>query len=347
MKTMKQFSLTLLLIAATICVNATVRTVSNSPAGGAQYSNLSDAYNASANDDTLLLEGTNLDYALYVQWAKRLTVIGIGYNPNKQLPLLTRIFQVGSGGAVRFISGGNGSKFYGIHFTQLATWESTSSNFLFENCKFDNGLNFDNQTMSNIIFKNCIIGGHVRASYTLPNTNINFFNCVLNGYLYNGAGPTILCSYTFDHCLFLLSSAAIIRDVQNNLIKNCIFMNSATLEYSTGNNTYINCINRLGSFPSYPGNSGNLSTTNPNFVSYTLGATYSPSHNYNLQSGSPAILAGSDGTDIGVNGGFSNFNEAGEVLINPIVREMNIMNTTVQPNGTMNVQLHATKPNDQ
>jgi hypothetical protein len=63
-----------------------------------------------------------------------------------------------------------------------------------------------------------------------------------------------------------------------------------------------------------------------------------------VQAGSVAIGNGSDLTDIGVHGGTSNFNESGEVLIAPIMRLLVINNTNVQPNGTLNVQVNATKP---
>jgi hypothetical protein len=66
-----------------------------------------------------------------------------------------------------------------------------------------------------------------------------------------------------------------------------------------------------------------------------------------LQAGSAAIAAGSDGTDIGVHGGTNMFfSESGEVLINPIIREVSILNPTVTPSGTINVQVIATKPKD-
>src|SRR5687767_14033193 len=61
---------------------ATVRTVSNDTAGGAQYNSLHNAYNAANNGDTLLVEGTNLNYGVdngcNQFWNKNLMVIGAG-----------------------------------------------------------------------------------------------------------------------------------------------------------------------------------------------------------------------------------------------------------------------------
>lgn len=93
--------------------------------------------------------------------------------------------------------------------------------------------------------------------------------------------------------------------------------------------------------------SGNILGTNPNMVNYTLGNYYSKLHDYHLQPGSPAIAMATDGTDIGIHGGFSKFSERGEVLITPIIRSININQTNAAPGGTINVNIHAAKPNDQ
>lgn len=356
MKTMKQFSLTLLLIAATICVNATVRTVSNSPAGGAQYNSLLAAYNAAVNGDTLLLEGTNIDYAhTYVSghWNKSLTVIGIGYRPGKQNPLLTRIaaFNDNYYNVFKISASGSGSKFYGIYFIGAYEYSisgSSVNNLVFVDCKFDAGFQLMGNSISGISFTNCVFDTDNNTNFSIGGTGnavsgLSFTNCVFDGFLQGSSNNMI--SLVIDHCLFLSTTQVPLQNIHNATIHNSIFMNYATVQSGTSvNNIFNNNVNRLGSMPS---GTNNQNSVNPNFVTYTLGSLYSTSHNYNLQSGSPAILAGSDGTDIGVNGGFSNFNESGEVLINPIVREVNIMNTTVQPNGTMNVQVRATKPNDQ
>ena len=138
-----------------------------------------------------------------------------------------------------------------------------------------------------------------------------------------------------------------IQNLENAIFTNCIFMNNATIEAgSSGGNSFFGCMSRLGTVPAANGSSGNFNNTNPNFVTYTLGSLYSTSHDYHLQPGSPAIGTGTSGTDIGVHGGTSNFSETGEVLITPIIRLLNIINNTVQPNGTLNVQINATKPTD-
>ena len=98
--------------------HATVRTVSNDPLGGAQYNSLQAAVNASSNGDTMLIEGTNIPYGLdcHARWNKSITVIGIGFNPQKDNP--RKVFFSITCGPDWFVinNGGNGSKIYGIEF---------------------------------------------------------------------------------------------------------------------------------------------------------------------------------------------------------------------------------------
>ena len=116
-------------------------------------------------------------------------------------------------------------------------------------------------------------------------------------------------------------------------------MNCTSLSNS-GPNNYVNNAARLIALtlPNY----GNL---DPVFTTYPLGAFYSPSHSYNVTE-TVSLTGATDGTQLGVNGGTTKFNESGETLIIPIVRSLTINNTTVPPGGTINVKISASKPND-
>lgn len=89
----------------------------------------------------------------------------------------------------------------------------------------------------------------------------------------------------------------------------------------------------------------NSPASDPLFVSHN-GSGYSASDNYNLQANSPAIGTGTNGCDMGLHGSTSHFSERGEVLIAPLIRRMTINNTSVAPNGNLNVTIHATTPTD-
>ena len=344
----KLFTLIILMTFSFYLSHATVRTVSNHPAGGSQYSSLEAAYNASSNGDTLLVEGTDIVYFLSCTgWAKSLTVIGIGFRPDKQIPMRTKIRKMDCWNEFRMHPGSSASKFYGIEFTNpVITHEGAVSNMVFEDCKFSSYFSFGGAA-TNFAFRNCIFDRDnemdLGFGYAGSATG-TISNCVFDGYILGYSSST--SSVTIDHCVFLGASGNF-DALHYALIRNNIFMNS--FPGGTFNSTYTNNICRVaGTFPATPANgntaSGNIENTNPLFVNVLV--LHRTVDDYNLLAGSPAIGAAYDGTDMGVHGGFTGFSESGEVLINPIIREVSIVNTSVAPNGTLNVLIHATKPDN-
>lgn len=329
---------------------ATVLTVSNLPLGGSQYSSLQDAYNAASNGDTLILEGTNIEYYLD-QWVlinKQLTFIGGGFNTDKENFKKTYIRNNNNNGEIR-VGDASGSSFHGISFTGRLMFFYNVSNISFENCEFidayhNQGLLTNNVTISGMVFRNCIFGQDNGVNLWLGSTavaNISFFSCIFDGRI-NGSGNN-LNVLLFDHCLFLGTNSPF-NDVNTATITNSIFMNAYPT--SITNATFLNNICRVAGTLPPAGNSGsgNIENTDPLLVSYTLNSFSSPTHDYDLQSGSPGELAGSDGTDIGVHGGTAKFSEQGEPLITPIVRSVLITNPVIAPNGTLSVEVTATIP---
>ena len=333
---------------------ATVRTVSNHPLGGAQYSTLTDAYNAAANGDTLLIEGTAANYNMpyCYSFSKSLVVIGQGINTAKQNFFRTSISSTGFYCPFGISPGGNGSKFYGINFNFMGiNLGGGVSNITFENCLFEYPVTIGDgggNPVSNIVYKNCIFTGTGGASISLVEAvnNLLFSNCIFNSNIHgdNAANQFV----TIDHCLFL-STVSSFDACVGYQIKNSIFMNTTSYT-GMSNGTMQSNISRImtGMFPpsDFTDLGGNLNGADPLFVNYTFGAPYSPAHNYHLQGGSPAIGTASDSTDIGVHGGFTKFSEKGEPLNTPVMRAMVIQNTTVAPNGILHVQVEASKPND-
>lgn len=337
--------------------SATVLTVSNDPKGGAQFASLQAAYNAAVNGDTLLIEGTNINYTMAncnSGWNKSLTAIGIGFNPQKQSPRLSLFANTDQCCCGEFVmyGGSSGSKFYGLIFPNGVRLRGSASDLLFENCKFDGSPNFniENVTASNLTWRNCIFNGNNLSNINFSNgnvTNSNMLvsNCIFDGYIEGQNSPFI--TLLLDHSLFLGTST--FSQLHFAIIQNSIFMNA--FPAGTTNSGFTNNICRVaGTFPPVGGggnsSAGNLEATNPNFVTYTFGNFYATTHDYHLQAGSPAIGAGTDGTEIGLHGGLTNFSETGEVLINPVMRSLNISNPTIAPNGTLNVNIHSSKPTD-
>ena len=346
----KSLCIALFTIASITGFAQNVLTVSNSPFGGAQYSTLIDAYNAAANGDTLHVEGTNVSYFVNFFWAKSLTVIGIGFNADKQNTAKTYFSYANSqSGVFVFAAASSGSQFHGIHFQQRVETRG-ASNLLFANCFFGTKFNLSSLTTNGLTIRNSIFNStstcfDINAGTTVV-SGVSISNCVFNGYIGGVNNPNV--TMNVDHCLFLGNLN--IYQLRNATISNSIFMNTF-VHNSNSDCNFINNISRVaGTFP--PAGSGNIASNNieatdPMLVNYNLGGFYSFTHDLNLQAGSAAIGAGSDGTDIGVHGGTNMFfSETGEVLINPIIREVSILNPTVTPNGTLEVKIIATKPND-
>lgn len=351
MKTRFAISVALLLFAG--ISHATILTISNHPAGGAQYSTLQEAYTEAIDNDTLLIEGTDIAYFLNCQadWNKSLTVIGIGFNPNKQIAKRTKIRHTECWGELRLRTDASDSRFYGIEFMN-AVWtpDQGTSNLLFENCRFNDIVSFDQRSATNFAFINCIFDRDNIEALAFGRNGAAasglISNCVFDGQI-NG-NSSVNTSVVIEHCVFLNTTVAPFNGLHYAQISNNLFMNvfpSGSLSSDYQNN--LSAV--AGTFPPDPANgntaSNNIENTDPLLVAYSSGELYAPAHDYDLQPGSPAIGAANNGTDIGVHGGISNFSETGEVLIAPIVRAMNILNNSVAPNGTLNVQVHASSPN--
>lgn len=350
----KQTLFVIAMILSFLQLQATVRTVSNHVAGGAQYNTLAAAYNAAVNGDTLLIEGTGTVYmpafGFCGRWAKSLVVIGAGFNPQTASGAKTMIGNTDCYGTFRMNGSGSGSKFYGIEFTNIVEFEGSISNVLFEQCKFNVSVNMFDNPMYNIAFKNCVFDRNNADCILVPpssGASISMLNCVVDGRIYGYANANV--SLIVDRCLFLMTTNDIFFNCISPFVSNSIFMNTAAIANAgTTGGTWNNNMARLSATLPIAGGSGvgNIINTNPLFVNYTLGTNYVNTHDYALQPGSPAIGTGAGGDDIGVHGGLSGFSETGEPLIAPVMRSMMILNTTVAPAGTLNVEVTAGKPND-
>lgn len=346
---MKNLTLIFVFILIAVQTNATVRTLSGG--GGGQYSDFNAAYNASSNGDTIMIQPYSGSYYA-VAMDKSLVYIGVGFNATKMNSYRSVIQPANlcCGWRLMYTSA-SGSRFYGLEFSsgfQLSSENGQVSNVVFEDCKFAStitigGNNGNGYGHANITFRNCIFEQDDGVNMTLDPVNsgitngVFLTNCIFEGRIQTGSIGYVPTNVLIDHCLFL-SSVTPIFNLTNLTIQNSIFMNCTSIQNFSPNN-YVNNFARLVSM-----SSPNIGLTDPQFVNYSLGSFYSASHNYNVTN--PAALTGAtDGTQVGVNGGASSFNESGETLIIPIVRSMTINNTTVPPGGTIQVKVKATKPN--
>ena len=171
--------------------SANTFTVSNDNSGGAQFSSLQGGLNAcsASGGDTLLLEGTNINYSFSGSWSKPVVVIGIGFNPNKTNPKRS-IIQING---LAIVNSGSASKFYGIEFNQGFVLSQAVGDLAFEDCLFDALFNINNNYAINFTFKNCIFsscptcnrntGNFNLALDGIQNLNFLFTNCIFDGWI--------------------------------------------------------------------------------------------------------------------------------------------------------------------
>ncbi|MBL0046878.1 MAG: hypothetical protein IPP32_02100 [Bacteroidetes bacterium] len=351
---MKSKLATLILVSILIVnAQATVRTLSN--IGGAQFGSMDAAITGSNAGDTIMVKNTNISYQIIdcdPAWNKAFCVIGIGFNPNVSVPKKVQMsyYEVCNSGASNskfgLSAGGNGSKFYGLEFIVEVVAASNISNYTFEDCIFYAPVNFGGFSANGVTFKNCVFKGTGNDNLIISpaqQATIVITNCIFNGAV-NG-NNNVVSNVIFDHSIFLSTIGNPIANFQLTTFQNSIFMNTASLSSNTFNCIFNNNIAQLAATLPPSGNSGAANSVNvdPLFVNYTLGNLYNPSFSFKLQAASPAIGAGLGGSDIGIHNSNSTFNEAGEPVLAPIIRNMTVENSNVLNNGNVNVKIRSTK----
>jgi hypothetical protein len=342
-------------------LHSTVWTVSNDASRPAQFTTIPAAVTAASPGDTLRIAGSNTQYEGVILYFP-MTWIGEGANnPNG---FSTRI---GNLNLYRLNSslGSSGSKFYGIHFTQVymdpdftgATVEQkVLTDITFERCRIEGQFFFNNaqqQKITNVFIRNCVFNGSLNLGGTAQNSNkitSIFTNCVFDG------GSTINAAITnvlnggviIRNSLFLNIASPRFININGVIVENSIFYKSEP----TGaiNSVFNNNICYLANSNTIPyGNnagSGNLINVNPLFVNYPpLGANFAWTHNYGLQVGSPAIGTGSNGTNIGLTGGNAPVNNIPGNSRIPVVTGLTLPTSSVPVGGTLEINIQAISRN--
>jgi len=328
---------------------ATTYIVNNNTSNPGQFYYLQAAIDSADTGDTLYIQPSPVSYgdaSLY----KGLTLIGIGFKPIKDFPSIASI------GTITMSQNLSGATFIGLKIGALmcpcngyGDWHTTA-NIHAINC--DLGYIGDSYSsscygfniMNNIVVENCIV-----RNISLPSNGNNFLfqNNVIYAYsIWLGGSSTTNVTvknnlFIYDYQVNTLGGNAVV--FENNIfyrfspysgsLTNCVFNNNLTYatafdEILTGTNTGIN----------------NIIAQDPLFVNYvtTANPAYNPLYNYRLQELSPAHNAGTDGTDIGPYGNNITFSETGENVQLPVIRQMNLLNSTVPSSGILNVQIKAT-----
>lgn len=360
---MKKIFYAIVMLATALSVNATVRTVSNVPSTLAQFNTIQAAVDASANGDTVYVHGSPNQYAFFQIVDKKVTVIGPGWSPDKNLPLQVIVqgaylYNNNTAGDVA------GSELQGLVFTtnvDLATSNAGlgtsnirvircqfnssvsvtygSNGFLFEGNVFYTAVNFNGgANYSNFLFQNNLFYASVCCTGASINGLTNCVNVRFDHNLFYGDGPLAFG----NNCRFLTITNNIFnkRNPANNLSFST-FNNNITYQCgTTGDTAWIRNSNVDGG--------GNIAGQNPQMAdqSGVDASNTNPLQNFTIAAG-PANNAGSDGKDIGMlydaAGTLNWVNSRNSRL--PRIFSMNIINPTIAPGGTLNVAIDARKSN--
>jgi len=355
-----------ILLAFTIClvsntIFATIHTVSNDPATVAQFSNLQAAIDAAQSGDTLYIHGSPTIYPAFTLTDKKLAFIGPGYAPDKELTRTAII----AGGFVRNTAAdgsSNGSEFNGLVFSSVIRISDTFigsqavSNLLFQRCQFNSiftigsgSLEIGNYLFEGNYFNSSGIDAGPSVSFSNFIFRNNVFRNALNGRIFGGF--VNVANIIVDHNLFYSSNSFQMFSncndflMTNNIIvrmdasgaKNTVFNNNIT--FNSSNNT-----------PWAPGannnvdGGGNVANQDPQMAAQTAvnNTVDNPLLDFSIAAG-PANNSGSDGKDMGLlydATGTANWANSRNSQL-PRVTKMNILNPTIAPSGTLNVQLEA------
>ncbi|NOS91404.1 MAG: hypothetical protein HOP30_05750 [Cyclobacteriaceae bacterium] len=355
----------------------TVRTVSSNPSTLGQFSTIQAAIDASADSDTVYVYGSPNVYSSFTILDKKITVIGPGWSPDKNLPLTAMV----NGAIVRNSpAGGNpdGSELHGLVFNSFVylspnqvggdigvnnirlircqfnnglQWDLSSSGLLIEGCVFYNSLNFSSTaTYQNFLFQNnyfffsvCCLGYMVNA---LTNSvNVRFDHNLFTSSNNAGGGSVVMFN---TNCRFLTFSNNVFN--QANVGGNVSF---STYTNNITNNITLNSSNATSNATPWAVNrnvdgGGNIANQSPGMVDQASvnAGSGSPSLNFTIASG-PANNAGSDGKDMGLlfdTTGSLNWDNSKNSRV-PRIFSMNITTPTVTPGGNLSVTVEARKSN--
>lgn len=337
---MKKHILTFAFAIATIVAGATVIVVDNNgnaPAG--VEPNLSTAITNATSGDTILVTPSSLSYSNIIV-SKPLTIIGVGFNPDMEIPFTSTVGQVTIGTAA------GGTKIIGMEVTGaivLGNGGGSLSNIVIENCRLNYVTTSGISSLTNTLIRQNVLqnqnGIQAMILIVANQSNIivsnNIFSSISTQATYYG--PYVSTGgVTFDHNLFLgVSSQRAFYTLNNCVVKNNIFLgrNPGSTSNALTNVIYQNNISTDLAFSEIVGVNvsldSNIDTTNPVFTNLDIGTvTYLYSMDPTMSAGSPGENAGTDGTSLGVSGGTSPFKLSGSVL--PVVRRFIVPSNITQ-----------------
>jgi len=336
---MKKITTLLCCIALVACnAFATVITVSNNANSPGQYTTLQAAIDAATNGDTLYVHGSPTSYGS-VNLNRSLTLIGTGYNPQKDLPLVSSIGTLYLD-SVPGIKGCSNSSIIGFNLQYL---NGSPSGYPFTNILVKLNriaqVNISPTTANGLIISQNLID----YLYNLQNiTNLIVKNNIVYyvvSYFSNNNAVLVTNNFFF---YTTVNTNTVMQDFST--ISNNIFLNlHPNCSFSTFNNNLIfNSGNDVLPYGNNTG-SGNFNGSIPLFINVPDLTGINYSYDYHLTAASPGHNGGTDGTDIGPFGGIDPLVDMTGTPPIPQIKTFNINNTVVLPTTPLDVYVKAKK----
>ncbi len=333
-------------------------TVSNNPNSPGQFTRLDSAILLASAGDILLVSGSVTDYAAIaggtITINKPITLYGAGYDPRNDQALATVV------STIHITTAGSGTTISGLYISNEIYEDGGTNNITISRCKissmwnngsYTNGINGNNYNIneniigviaisvyntttpiSDIIIQNNLITGSIGG----PSTGSNII--ISNNY-FSGSNPLTATGYAgalynaniYNNIFYYKSTTS---TTAAGATTNCVFSNNIYFNNTNSNPFNIGINNNSGS---------NNINANPDFVNIDLTTTsITRLDNFNLKLGSPGIGTGTDGKNIGPEGGSIpiQYPYTGYSAI-PVIDSMSISNPVIPPNGTLKVKFTA------
>ncbi len=230
-------------------------------------------------------------------------------------------------------------------------------NLLIYDCYIRGFMEFRN-TISNSEIRNNVILREISLSGSTLNHSLIITNNIHYSYITkNSTGDNVI----IQHNVFVgtKNSSAAFRSMFDAIIANNIFYGQTPSSTAAGNSTstqfqrniftsnlsYETGNDQLPPSGGGVGNSGddNIIGVTPSFASVPINNIFSFDHDFTLQSGSAAINAASDGSDIGISGGPYAWSSANLQLNTTGLPTIQIFNTTsvISPGSDLSIRVKA------
>jgi len=216
---------------------------------------------------------------------------------------------------------------------------------------------YSSNYLNNAVIRNNLMNGSISFVHASPGNNLVTNNIMYGGINVNATGSnTTILNNNFVGATGV--EAAFNTKLLDCIVTNNIFFGSTPSIGNTGStstnfqrNVFTNNISFATGDDALPpagggsGNtgSGNIVASSPSFVNVQLLDAWSSAYDFTLQAGSPAINAGSDGTDMGITGGsypFTTPNFEYKTTPAPTIQILNT-STVINPGDNLPVRIKA------